>query len=70
MEETQIDGVTYLKLLSDKDNYNSNNIIEYLKKYIMSVIKLAQDVNASIINATTNYWNGAHRIYAGLNLAF
>ena len=63
-EETIIDGVKYIKLLNQTDNFNSCNIIDYLKKYITSVIKMAIQTNAKIIHATTNYWNGLAAIYA------
>jgi len=63
-KEIEIDGVKYLKLLNDNDNYNNNNIIEYLKKYIVAVIKLANELGVNVIHATTNYWNGIAALYA------
>lgn len=63
-EETIIDSVKYIKLLNQTDNFNSSNIIDYLKKYIVAVIKLAIQTNAKVIHATTNYWNGLAAVYA------
>lgn len=63
-ELTMHDGITYFKLLNSNDNYNSNNIIDYIKKYIVSVIKLAVKTNAKIIYAVSNYWNGLAAMYA------
>lgn len=60
----ELDGVNYLKLLNGTDNFNSNNILDYLKKYIVSVIKMAIRKNVKIIHATTNYWNGIAAVYA------
>ncbi|ARF09605.1 glycosyltransferases group 1 [Indivirus ILV1] len=64
-EETFIyDGIKYFKLLNDTDNYNSNNIIDYLKKYIVSVIKLAVKTNAKIIYGVSDYLNGLVAMYS------
>lgn len=62
--EVVIDGVTYLKILNGEDCYNSNNILEYLKKYIVAIIKLAHSLKINIIHGTTNYWNGIAALYA------
>lgn len=59
-----IDNVTYLKLLQGEDNFNNNNIEDYLKKYIKETIKLAHTTNAKVIHATTNFWNGISAVYA------
>ena len=61
---TDIDKITYIKLLNNDDNYNNNNLEEYLKKYIRETIKLANNLNAKVIHATTNFWNGIAAIYA------
>jgi glycosyltransferase involved in cell wall biosynthesis len=58
------DNVEYIKLLDKTDNFNTNNIIDYIKKYILSVIKLALENNAVILHAATNYWNGIAALYA------
>jgi len=63
-EKVILDNVEYIKLLDHEDNFNQNNIIEYLKKYINSVIELAIKTNAKIIHASTNYWNGIAAVYA------
>lgn len=63
-EEKEYDGVMYLKLLNGTDNFNNCNILDYLKRYINIVIKLAVKKNAKIIHATTNYWNGIAAICA------
>ena len=57
-------GVKYIKLLNKDDNYNNNNIIEYLKKYILSIINLCISNNVKIIHSTSNYWNGVTGYYA------
>jgi len=62
--EYQKDNVKYIKLLDEDDNFNNNNIIDYLTKYITSVIKLAVSHNTKIIHATSNYWNGIVALYA------
>ena len=56
--EYECDGVRYIKLLNGKENYNTMNILEYLKKYLCEVIKLCVERKVKIIHATTNYWNG------------
>ncbi len=64
-EETTIhDGITYFKLLNSNDNFNSNNIIDYIKKYIVNVIKLAVKTNAKLIHGVDNYLNGLAAMYA------
>jgi len=59
-----IDNVTYIKLNDGEDNYNDNTIEDYIKKYIKETIKLAYNLDAKVIHATTNYWNGITAIYA------
>jgi hypothetical protein len=59
-----IDNVTYFKLLDEEDNYNTNTLEDYLKKYIIETIKLAYQLNAQVIHATTNFWNGIASVYA------
>ena len=63
-ESFDLDNVTYIKLLNKNDNFNVNNILNYIKKYIMAVIKLALETNAKIIHASSNYWNGMAAYYA------
>ena len=63
-EEQTIDGVDYIKLISGTDNYNDNNLLEYLKKYIISVIYLANRLNAHVIHGVSNFWNGVAAVYA------
>lgn len=69
-KDVLIDGINYIKLLNetekgiDNDNYNSNNIIDYLKKYIIKLIELSIEKNISIIHATGNYLNGIAALYA------
>jgi glycosyltransferase involved in cell wall biosynthesis len=60
----ELDDVTYYKLLNNKDNFNNNTILEYIRKYIIAVIKLALETNAKIIHACSNYWNGLAAYYA------
>ena len=59
-----IDNVTYLKLINGNDNYNTNTLEDYLKKYIVETIKLAHNLDAKVIHATTNFWNGLAAVYA------
>lgn len=63
-ERYTLDNVEYIKLLDKTDNFNSNNIVDYIKKYIIAVIKLAIETNSKIIHAATNYWNGIAALYA------
>lgn len=58
------DNVEYYKLLSKEDNLNNNNLIDYLKKYITAVIKLAIETDAKIIHGVSNYWSGIAALYA------
>ena len=65
----KIDQVTYLKLLGKqenlKDNFNNNNIIDYLKKYIIESIRMANNLGAKIIHSCSNFYNGIACVYAG-----
>lgn len=65
-----IDHVSYIKLTNRTDNFNDNNLIEYLKKYIIETIKLAHSTGAKIIHGCNNFYNGIATIYAAkyLNL--
>lgn len=63
-KNTIIDNVAMTKLIDDKTlNFNTLNILEYLKKYIIATINFCVDNNVSIIHATTNYWNGIVAVY-------
>lgn len=71
--ETQdIDNVPYIKLLNKNDNLNQLDILDYIKKYISAVIKMALESNAKLIHACSNYWNGLAGYYAAkyLNIKF
>src|SRR5690606_35546323 len=63
-DEYTFDDIRYLKILNKNDNFNTNNLIEYIKKYIIGVINLAVLKNAKIIHAVSNYWNGLAAMYA------
>lgn len=58
------DNVEYHKLLTKDDNFNTNNLIEYLKKYIVAVVKLAIETDAKVIHGVSNYWSGIAALYA------
>ncbi len=64
INETKREGVTYLKLTDKEDNFNNNNLYQYLQKYINNLIKLAQDMDIDIIHAASNWWNGIVAYYA------
>ncbi len=64
IENKIIGDVKYVKLLNNNDNYNTNPLVDYLEKYITETIKMAFSVNAKVIHATTNFWNGIAAIYA------
>lgn len=64
VENKIIGDVRYVKLLNNDDNYNTNSLVEYLEKYITETIKMAHGIDAKVIHATTNFWNGIAAIYA------
>ena len=56
---TKYGNVKYVKLINDKSsNFNTLNILEYIKQYIIETINFCIDNNIKIVHATTNYWNG------------
>lgn len=57
-ELTEIDGIKYVKLLNKDDNFSTNNNMDYIKKYMYYVLKLAMENNATEIRACSNYING------------
>ena len=59
-----LDNVDYFKLLTKEDNFNTNNLVDYLKKYIIAVVKLAIETDAKIIHGVSNYWSGIAALYA------
>jgi len=66
-----IDNVTYVKLINTKidgsdpkDNFNCNNIIEYIKKYIINLVRTAIKYRVKLIHSTSNYINGLACLYA------
>jgi len=63
-DSTTIDDVTYIKLLDGTDNIYTNNLVDFLKKYVVSVIKLAHKLNVKVIHAASNFWNGIAAVYA------
>lgn len=58
------DDILYLKLLNGTDNFYDNNLIDFLTKYTTSVIQLAYKLNATVIHASSNFWNGIAAVYA------
>lgn len=61
----QKDGVKYIKLLDGTDNFNDNSIIDYIKKYVIQLVKAAKEYNATIIHGASNWFNGISAFYAG-----
>lgn len=59
------DGVKYIKLLNGTDNFNDNNIVEYIKKYVNILVETAKKHNADIIHGASNWFNGLAAYYAG-----
>jgi hypothetical protein len=59
-----IDNVPYIKLTNKTDNFNDNNLIEYLKKYIVETIKFSQTYGIKIIHGCNNFYNGIATVYA------
>lgn len=58
------DNVRYIKIVNKLDSINTNNILEYLKKYIVETVKTAYSLNCKAIHATSNFWNGIAAVYA------
>jgi glycosyltransferase involved in cell wall biosynthesis len=62
--DCDIDGIRYTKLLSGQDNFNTNNIVEYIKKYVRMLVDLINESNIDIIHCATNWYNGLAGYYA------
>lgn len=63
-ESYVLNDVLYVKMLDGEDNMYTNNLINFLSKYIVATIKLAHRLDAKIIHASTNCWNGVAAAYA------
>jgi glycosyltransferase involved in cell wall biosynthesis len=64
IDDYQKDGVKYIKLLDGVDNFNDNNIVEYIKKYTRRLVEVAKEYDADIIHAASNWFNGLAAYYA------
>ena len=68
LDEYYKDGVRYIKLLDKNDNFNDNNIVDYIKKYTNRLIIEAKKHNACIVHAASNWFNGLAGYYAARTL--
>jgi len=64
IDDYQKDSVKYIKLLNGVDNFNDNNIIEYIKKYVGKLVEAAKEYDADVIHAASNWFNGLAAYYA------
>lgn len=62
--KSNFENVNYIRMGNKDDNFNNNNLIDYLKKYILETIKIANNINAGIIHSSSNYLNGIACFYA------
>ena len=60
--------VEYIKLLNGNDNFNTNNIIDYIEKYKNELKKVVKELNINIIHAASNWWNGIVALEVGNEL--
>lgn len=63
-----IDDILYVKILNGTDNIYTNNLVDFLGKYITGVIELAHRLNVKVIHAASNFWNGIAAVYAAKHL--
>jgi hypothetical protein len=63
-----IDGIKYSTLQSDNSNLNTENIADYLKKYMNSLFDYIVKNNIGKLHAVSNYYNGLVGAYVSKQL--
>lgn len=68
----KIDGIDYLTLCANKDNFNTNTLISYLEKYITELLKECKMNTINIIHVQNSYLNAIAAAYVAkkLNIKF
>lgn len=64
----KIDNVHYFNIGTKDDILKTNNLIDYIQKYIIEIVKLCTRLKVKIVHACSNYLNGIVAIYAAKHL--